>query len=112
MEAEKDDRTHGCDGALSHVELAPDRRPRRPLSLPSAWARTGAARIVPPGQFRYPGRTTGPAPGGSGLAQRLQGPPCTCRDLKVELDVGQAEIVAGHLADALEAVLEGAAVHR
>jgi len=30
MEAEKDDRTHGCDGVLSHVELAPDRRPRRP----------------------------------------------------------------------------------
>ena len=30
MEAEKDDRTHGCDGVLSHVELAPDRRRRRP----------------------------------------------------------------------------------
>ena len=85
---------------------------RPPLSLPSAWARTGADRIVLPGRFRFPGRTTGPAPGGSGLAQRLQGPPCTCRDLKVELDVGQAEIVAGHLADALEAVLEGAAMHR
>ncbi len=33
-------------------------------------------------------------------------------DLQVELDVGQAEIVAGYLADALEAVLERAAVHR
>jgi hypothetical protein len=30
MEAETDDRTHGCDGVLSHVELAPDRRRRRP----------------------------------------------------------------------------------
>src|ERR1700733_8574655 len=48
----------------------------------------------------------------SGQAERLQGTPRTGGDLKVELDFGETEVMPGHLADALEAVLEGGAVDR